>query len=46
VEPTEDARAAVYPPPSYEPAPAGYSFGQGPGEAIPLEEYDSGAYNR
>ncbi len=47
VEPTEDARSAVYPQPSYDAQPAEqYNFGQGPGEAIPLEEYDFGAYNR
>jgi DNA-directed RNA polymerase subunit beta' len=45
VEPTEDARSAVYPPAAYD-APVDYSFGQTPGEAIPLEEYDFGAYNR
>ena len=45
VEPTEDARSAVYPPTAYE-APVDYSFGQSSGEAIPLEEYDFGAYNR
>ncbi len=45
VEPTEDARSAVYPPTAYE-APVDYSFGQTSGEAIPLEEYDFGAYNR
>jgi DNA-directed RNA polymerase subunit beta' len=45
VEPTEDARSAVYPPTAYEP-PVDYSFGQASGEAIPLEEYDFGAYNR
>ena len=45
VEPTEEAKAAVYPPASYE-SPADYSFGQVSGQAIPLEEYDFGAYNR
>ncbi|MGO8884035.1 MAG: DNA-directed RNA polymerase subunit beta' [Streptosporangiaceae bacterium] len=46
VEPTEDARAAVYPPASYD-GGVDYSFGQQvSGEAIPLEEYDFGAYNR
>jgi DNA-directed RNA polymerase subunit beta' len=45
VEPTEEAKAAVYPPTSYE-APPEYSFGQVSGQAIPLEEYDFGAYNR
>jgi len=45
VEPTEDARSSVYPAANYEGA-VGYSFGQSTGEAIPLEEYDFGAYNR
>src|SRR5450631_3532652 len=45
VEPTEDARSTVYPPAAYD-TPVDYSFGQTPGEAIPLEEYDFGAYNR
>jgi DNA-directed RNA polymerase subunit beta' len=45
VEPTEDAKAAVYPPTSYD-SPADYSFGQVSGQAIPLEEYDFGTYNR
>ena len=45
VEPTEDARSSVYPATSYDEAD-GYAFGQGSGEAIPLEEYDFGAYNR
>jgi DNA-directed RNA polymerase subunit beta' len=45
VEPTEEAKAAVYPPTSYD-SPADYSFGQVAGQAIPLEEYDFGAYNR
>jgi DNA-directed RNA polymerase subunit beta' len=45
VEPTEEAKAAVYPPTSYD-SPADYTFGQVAGQAIPLEEYDFGAYNR
>jgi DNA-directed RNA polymerase subunit beta' len=45
VEPTEEAKAAVYPPTAYD-NPADYSFGQVSGQAIPLEEYDFGAYNR
>jgi DNA-directed RNA polymerase subunit beta' len=45
VEPTEDARSAVYPAASYEEAP-GYAFGQPAAESIPLEEYDFGTYNR
>jgi DNA-directed RNA polymerase subunit beta' len=47
VEPTEDAKSAVYPPPNYDTdAVAAYSFAQGSGESIPLEEYDFGSYNR
>jgi len=46
VEPTEDARSAVYPAPTFENGAGGYSFAQGSGEAIPLEEYDFGSYNR
>jgi DNA-directed RNA polymerase subunit beta' len=47
VEPTEDAKSAVYPPPNYDSdAVAAYSFAQGSGDAIPLEEYDFGPYNR
>jgi DNA-directed RNA polymerase subunit beta' len=45
VEPTEDARSSVYPATAYD-EPDGYAFGQTTGEAIPLEEYDFGAYNR
>jgi DNA-directed RNA polymerase subunit beta' len=45
VEPTEDARAAVYPAATYEDA-SGYAFGQPSAESIPLEEYDFGTYNR
>jgi DNA-directed RNA polymerase subunit beta' len=45
VEPTDDARSSVYPATAYEEAPS-YAFGQGSGEAIPLEEYDFGSYNR
>jgi DNA-directed RNA polymerase subunit beta' len=54
VEPTEDARSAVYPPGTYEDTgdygafgrgDGDYAFGQG-GEAVPLEEYDLGTYNR
>jgi DNA-directed RNA polymerase subunit beta' len=45
VEPTEDARSSVYPATSYD-EPDSYAFGQGSGEAIPLEEYDFGSYNR
>jgi len=45
VEPTEDARSAVYPVGVYDDT-SDYSFGQGSGEAVPLEEYDFGTYNR
>src|SRR6202012_1070960 len=46
VEPTEDARSAAYPATTYQEAD-GYAFGQqGSGEAVPLEDYDFGAYNR
>ncbi|ACY99864.1 DNA-directed RNA polymerase subunit beta' [Thermomonospora curvata] len=45
VEPTEEAKAAVYSVGSYDDG-AEYSFGQGSGEAVPLEEYDFGQYNR
>ncbi len=45
VEPTEDARSAVYPVGVYDDT-TDYSFGQGTGEAVPLEEYDFGSYNR
>ncbi len=45
VEPTDDARGAAYPAAQYQEA-EGYPFGQGTGEAVPLEEYDFGSYNR
>ncbi|MQA96071.1 MAG: DNA-directed RNA polymerase subunit beta' [Streptosporangiales bacterium] len=45
VEPTEEAKAAMYSVSSYE-EPGEYTFGQGSGEAVPLEEYDFGQYNR
>jgi DNA-directed RNA polymerase subunit beta' len=45
VEPTEDARSSVYPATAYD-EPDNYGFGQSSGEAIPLEEYDFGSYNR
>jgi DNA-directed RNA polymerase subunit beta' len=37
VEPTEEAKAAVYTMMPYD--DAGYDFGQGSGEAVPLEDY-------
>jgi DNA-directed RNA polymerase subunit beta' len=45
VEPTDDARGAAYPAAQYQEAES-YPFGQGTGEAVPLEEYDFGSYNR
>jgi DNA-directed RNA polymerase subunit beta' len=40
VEPTEEAKAAVYTMMPYD--DAGYEFGQGTGEAVPLEDYSFG----
>jgi DNA-directed RNA polymerase subunit beta' len=45
VEPTDDARSSAFPPGAYA-EPDNYAFGQGSGEAVPLEEYDFGSYNR
>ena len=45
VEPTDEARSSAFPPGSYTEA-ENYAFGQGSGEAVPLEEYDFGSYNR
>ncbi|MEO5873992.1 MAG: DNA-directed RNA polymerase subunit beta', partial [Streptosporangiaceae bacterium] len=45
VEPTEEAKAAVYSVGSYDDG-GDYSFGTGSGEAVPLEEYDFGQYGR
>ncbi len=45
VDPTDDARGAAYPAAQYQET-EGYPFGQGTGEAVPLEDYDFGAYNR
>jgi DNA-directed RNA polymerase subunit beta' len=45
VEPTDDARSSAYPAASYQESET-YAFGQGSGEAVPLEEYDFGSYNR
>jgi DNA-directed RNA polymerase subunit beta' len=45
VEPTDDARSSAFPPGTYT-EPENYAFGQGSGEAVPLEEYDFGSYNR
>jgi DNA-directed RNA polymerase subunit beta' len=45
VEPTEEARASVYSMSQYD--DADYSvFGQGTGQAVPLDDYDYGGYNR
>jgi DNA-directed RNA polymerase subunit beta' len=46
VEPTEDARGAAYPAANYPDTESYSPFGQGSGEAVPLEEYDFGTYNR
>ncbi len=40
VEPTEEAKAAMYAMPGYD--DLDYGFGVGSGQAVPLEEYDSG----
>jgi DNA-directed RNA polymerase subunit beta' len=45
VEPTEDARSSAYPPAAYSGGET-YPFGQGSGDAVPLEEYDFGSFNR
>ncbi|CAM3693375.1 DNA-directed RNA polymerase subunit beta' [Nocardiopsis rhodophaea] len=45
VEPTEEAKASMYSVSGYD-EPSEYTFGQGSGEAVPLEEYDFGPYNR
>jgi DNA-directed RNA polymerase subunit beta' len=45
VEPTDDARSTAYPATAYQEG-EGYPFGQGSGEAVPLEDLDYGAYNR
>ena len=45
VEPTDDARSTAYPATAYQ-ENEGYPFGQGSGEAVPLEDLDYGAYNR
>ncbi len=45
VEPTEEARSAMYAMPGYEEVDYGH-FGVGSGAAIPLEEFDLGRYDR
>ncbi|MBO4271739.1 DNA-directed RNA polymerase subunit beta' [Microbispora triticiradicis] len=46
VEPTEEAKAAMYTVGGYDGSAADYTFGSGSGEAVPLEEYDFGQYGR
>ena len=41
----DDAKSAMYTVGGYEDT-SEYAFGQGSGEAVPLEEYDFGPYNR
>jgi DNA-directed RNA polymerase subunit beta' len=45
VEPTEEARAQVYSMTSYDDSEYG-GFGTGSGQAVPLDDYDYGGYNR
>jgi len=45
VEPTEEARSAMYAMPGYEEVDYGH-FGVGSGAAVPLEEFDLGRYDR
>jgi DNA-directed RNA polymerase subunit beta' len=45
VEPTEEARAQVYSMTSYDDGEYG-GFGTGSGQAVPLDDYDYGGYNR
>ncbi|MEJ7775346.1 MAG: DNA-directed RNA polymerase subunit beta', partial [Nocardioidaceae bacterium] len=45
VEPTEEAKAAMYAMPGYEDVDYDH-FGVGSGQAVPLEEFDLGGYNR
>ena len=44
VEPTEEAKAAMYAMPGYE--EVDYSFGVSSGQAVPLEDFDLGRYDR
>ncbi|MEH3079387.1 MAG: DNA-directed RNA polymerase subunit beta' [Quadrisphaera sp.] len=46
VEPTEEAKAAMYAIPSYDDSDYEGYFGAGSGQAVPLEEYDIGGYGR
>jgi len=45
VEPTEEAKASMYNVVDYGAEYADYSFGQGSGEAVRLEDYDFGSYS-
>ena len=45
VEPTEEAKAAMYAMPGYEDVDYDH-FGVGSGQAVPLEEFDLGGYQR
>jgi DNA-directed RNA polymerase subunit beta' len=45
VEPTEEAKAAMYSMVDYGADYADYEFGQGSGEAVRLEDYDFGSYS-
>jgi DNA-directed RNA polymerase subunit beta' len=45
VEPTDEAKAAMYAMPGYEEVDYGH-FGVGSGAAVPLEEFDLGRYDR
>ncbi|MBB5788101.1 DNA-directed RNA polymerase subunit beta' [Jiangella mangrovi] len=45
VEPTEEAKAAMYSMVDYGADYSDYEFGQGSGEAVRLEDYDFGSYN-
>jgi DNA-directed RNA polymerase subunit beta' len=46
VEPTEEARASVYSMSPYTDSGDYSVFGQGSGQAVPLDDYDYGGYNR
>ena len=46
VEPTEEAKAAMYAMPGYEEVDYGHFGGSGSGAAVPLEEFDLGRYDR
>ncbi len=45
VEPTEEAKAAMYTMVGYEGYDADYTFGSGTGEAVRLEDFDFGGYS-